>query len=81
MPLGRPKTTLELSDEERLQLSTMAKSRTLPHSLVARAKVVLPEFCPPELLSRAAGDGGKELARLMREAGDTFNEYLRKRRQ
>ena len=28
MPLGRPKTTLELSDEERLQLSTMAKSRT-----------------------------------------------------
>ena len=27
--------------EERLQLSTMAKSRTLPHSLVARAKVVL----------------------------------------
>ena len=41
MPLGRPKTTLELSDEERLQLSTMAKSRTLPHSLVARAKVVL----------------------------------------
>ena len=41
MPLGRPKTTLELSEEERLQLSTMAKSRTLPHSLVARAKVVL----------------------------------------
>ena len=41
MPLGRPKTTLKLSDEERLQLSTMAKSRTLPHSLVARAKVVL----------------------------------------
>ena len=41
MAFGRPKTTLELSDEERLQLSTMAKSRTLPNSLVARAKVVL----------------------------------------
>ena len=41
MAFGRPKTALELSDEERLQLSAMAKSRTLPHSLVARAKVVL----------------------------------------
>jgi putative transposase len=41
MAFGRPKTALELSDEERLQLSAMANSRTLPHSLVARAKVVL----------------------------------------
>jgi putative transposase len=41
MAFGRPKTSLELSDEERLQLSGMASSRTLPHALVSRAKVVL----------------------------------------
>jgi hypothetical protein len=40
-----------------------------------------PVFCPPELLARAAHDGGKELARLMREAGDAYNDYLRKVRQ
>ncbi len=41
MAFGRPKTTLELSDEERRQLLGMANSRPLPHALVARAKVVL----------------------------------------
>lgn len=40
-----------------------------------------PQSYPPELLARAVDDGGKELARLMREAGEVYNDYLAKRRQ
>jgi len=38
---GRPKTPLTLTDDERIQLSNLARSRTLPHAVVARAKPVL----------------------------------------
>jgi putative transposase len=41
MPIGRPKAELVLSEDERVQLSSLAGSRSLPHSLVARAKVIL----------------------------------------
>jgi putative transposase len=41
MAAGRPKTALILSDDEREQLSSLARSRALPHAIVARAKVVL----------------------------------------
>jgi putative transposase len=41
MVIGRPKTALILSDDEREQLSSLARSRALPHAIVARAKVVL----------------------------------------
>lgn len=41
MITGRPKPTLVLSDEERLQLNAVAKSRSLPHALVTRARLVL----------------------------------------
>src|SRR5436305_6362303 len=41
MAFGRPKTKLLLSDDERIQLSSLARSRTLPHAIVARAKAVL----------------------------------------
>jgi len=41
MPIGRPKTELVLSEDERAQLSSLAGSRSLPHALVARAKVIL----------------------------------------
>jgi DNA-binding NarL/FixJ family response regulator len=41
MAAGRPKTPLTLADDERIQLRSLARSRTLPHALVARAKVVL----------------------------------------
>jgi len=41
MSIGRPKRELMLNDEERSQLSSLARSRTLPNSLVARAKVIL----------------------------------------
>jgi len=41
MPIGRPKPELLLNEDERIQLSTLAGSRSLPHALVARARVVL----------------------------------------
>ena len=41
MLTGRPKPSLEVSPEEQTQLKSLAVSRTLPHALVSRAKVVL----------------------------------------
>jgi transposase len=41
MKIGRPKQALILSDEERQQLETIAGSRSLPYSLVIRAKIIL----------------------------------------
>ena len=41
MRTGRPKEPLSLSDEERVQLESFASSRSLPHGLVRRAKIVV----------------------------------------
>ena len=41
MRTGRPKTELVLSDEERSQLQSFARSRSLPAALGARARIVL----------------------------------------
>jgi putative transposase len=41
MQTGRPKAELKLSRQEQAQLSSLAASRSLPHALVARAKLVL----------------------------------------
>jgi putative transposase len=41
MKTGRPKQQLNLNDDERLQLESIAASRSIPHGLVVRAKIVL----------------------------------------
>ena len=41
MVTGRPKTALKLSVEEESELRGFSSSRSLPHALVARAKLVL----------------------------------------
>ena len=41
MPIGRPKPPLLLSPEENEQLRAVAASRTLPHGLVMRARIIL----------------------------------------
>src|SRR5579875_3403646 len=41
MSMGRPLPALKLTAEEREQLDGFAASRSLPHSLVARARLVL----------------------------------------
>ena len=39
--MGRPGIAVEVSASEREQLVSMSRSRSLPHSLVRRAKIVL----------------------------------------
>jgi putative transposase len=41
MPMGRPKTLLLLNPEENAELQAVAASRSLPHGLVLRAKIIL----------------------------------------
>src|SRR6202051_4533758 len=41
MPMGRPKPPLLLHPEESEQLRSVAASRTLPHGLVRRARIIL----------------------------------------
>ena len=41
MPSGRPVKPVVLTDEEKAQLLSLAKSRSLPHGLVRRARIVL----------------------------------------
>ena len=41
MTMGRPKTELVLSEDERAQLTSFARSRSLPAGLSARARIVL----------------------------------------
>jgi len=41
MKTGRPRTPIVLSPEDQSQLNAMANSRSLPHGLVTRAKIIL----------------------------------------
>ena len=41
MTMGRPKTELVLTDDERSQLQSFARSRSLPSALGDRARIVL----------------------------------------
>jgi transposase len=41
MTNGRPKKSITLSEEERKQLNSLANSRSLPHGIVRRARLVL----------------------------------------
>jgi putative transposase len=42
MRTGRPKTySVKLGDEEREQLESFARSRSVPHGLARRAKIIL----------------------------------------
>jgi hypothetical protein len=39
--MGRPNTALAISEADREQLRAMVRSRSMPHSLVRRAQIVL----------------------------------------
>lgn len=41
MRTGQPKTPIMLSPEDQSQLNTIANSRSLPHGIVSRAKIIL----------------------------------------
>jgi putative transposase len=66
MATGRPKPSLALTDEERIQLRSLAGSRTLPHALVARAKLVL---------WSSEGETNTRIARRLRWAKATVGKW------
>ena len=43
MAIGRPKAELVLNEAEHAQLSSMARSRSVPAALVARARIAHPQ--------------------------------------
>jgi hypothetical protein len=55
--MARANTQIRLTQEDRLQLESMARSKSLPHGLVQRAQIVL---------MSAEGLGGTEVARRTR---------------
>jgi transposase len=66
MITGRPKPTLTLTPDEHTQLRSLAGSRTLPHALVARARLVL---------WSADGQSNSQIARRVRWAKATVGKW------
>jgi transposase len=69
MPTGRPKAELILSEGERDQLRSLALSRSLPHGLVARAKLVL---------WSAAGQSNSDIAERLQWTNATVGKWRRR---
>lgn len=69
MPTGRPKAELILSNDEREQLLSLARSRALPHGIVARAKVVL---------WSAEGQSNSEIATRLQWTKATVGKWRRR---
>lgn len=57
MNTGRPKAELVLGDDERSQLQSFARSRSLPAALSSRARIVL---------SSAEGEANNSIAERLR---------------
>jgi putative transposase len=66
MATGRPMAPLELSVDEVSQLQSLAGSRTLPHSIVQRAQIVL---------ACAAGDTNTAVAKRFAVRGSTVGKW------
>jgi putative transposase len=69
MAIGRPKAELILSEDESVQLSSLARSRSLPHALVARAKAIL---------WSAEGVSNSEIAGRLRWTQATVGKWRRR---
>lgn len=66
MRTGRPKAELTLSDEERTQLASFARSRSLPAALSTRARIVL---------SSADGEDNKSIAQRLELTKQTVGKW------
>ena len=66
---GRPLTPITLGDAEREQLESMSASRSLPHGLVTRARIVL---------EASAGRANKNIARKLRLDPGTVSKWRRR---
>lgn len=69
MRTGRPKAELVLTDDERIQLQSMARSRSLPSSMTLRARIVL---------ACAAGEANSAVARRMDVTGATVGKWRKR---
>lgn len=69
MAMGRPKAALVLSEEEREQLQTMSRSRSLPAGLTQRAKLVL---------ACAAGDTNQDVSQRHGVTAATVGKWRRR---
>jgi putative transposase len=69
MKTGRPKSELVLSSEEREQLETLVRSRSLPAGLVRRAKIVL---------HAADGEGNSAIAKRLKLNEATVGKWRRR---
>ncbi|TAI59817.1 helix-turn-helix domain-containing protein, partial [Bradyrhizobium sp. Leo170] len=66
MTIGRPKADLVLSDQERSQLQTFARSRSLPAALSSRARIIL---------SSADGEPNNAIAQRMQLTNATVGKW------
>jgi putative transposase len=69
MAMGRPKIELVLTQEERLQLESMSRSRSLPAALTLRAKLVL---------ACAAGAPNSDVGRRFEVSNATVGKWRRR---
>lgn len=69
MAMGRPKAELILSEAEQAQLSSIARSRSMPAALTQRAQIVL---------ACAAGDANSIVARRLRVTQATVGRWRRR---
>ncbi len=69
MLMGRPKAELILSADEQAQITSMARSRSIPAALVARARIVL---------AAAAGEPDSHIAERLQLTGATVGKWRRR---
>ncbi len=69
MAQGRPKAELCLSMDERVQLQSIANSRSLPHALVRRVEIVL---------ASASGEPNSAIAKRMRLTNVTVGKWRKR---
>jgi putative transposase len=72
MPRGRPIAPIVLSDDEKSQLLSLARSRSLPHGLVQRAQIVL---------ACAEGTPNATIAKNMGMTNATVGKWRRRYRE
>jgi putative transposase len=70
--LGRPIPPLILNEDEVQQLQALASSRSLPHSIVQRAQIVL---------ACGAGETNTSIAKRMGLTGMTVGKWRKRYRQ
>ena len=72
MPVGRPMPPLSLSEEELRQLQSIANPRSMPHSIVQRAQIVL---------AFGAGESNTAIAKRMGMTGMTVGKWRKPYRE